>query len=214
MATILLARHGESDWNRARRWQGHADRPLTALGRRQAQALAERLDAVPLAAIYSSDLERARDTAEAVGRRHRLDVVTRTDLREVDVGSWSGLTRQEVEALEPDGVRRWDDGGKRWNGGESYEEMAARVISAIEEIAAAHGGEHVLVVSHGGSVRAVHAHARGMDFHAYRRSAPVEPNARLSAVVVENGVFSLGHIADEPGLSPGGASWAREGPSL
>jgi broad specificity phosphatase PhoE len=200
VTTILLARHGESDWNRALRWQGHADRPLTDRGRAQAEALAERLEAVELAAIYSSDLERARATACPVAERHGLDVITRVDLREVDVGSWSGLTRREVEAVEPEGVHRWAGGGKGWQGGESYEEMALRVVTAVGEIASEHPGRRVLVVSHGGSVRAVHAHALGMEFHAYRRSAPVEPNARLSAVVVENGRFSLEHLSDEPGL--------------
>lgn len=189
MTTILLARHGESDWNAAQRWQGHADRPLTDQGRAQAEALGARLAAVELAAIYASDLERARETARIVGLRKGLDVVTRADLREVDVGSWSGLTRREVEAVEPEGVRRWADGGKGWQGGESYEEMAARVVAAVRDIATMHPGEHVLVVSHGGSVRAIHAHALELTFDEYRRSNPVEPNAGLSAVAVENGTF-------------------------
>jgi len=199
--TILLARHGESDWNGERRWQGHADRPLTALGRTQAAALAERLAATPVSAVYASDLLRARDTARAVADRLGLTVRTRRDLREVDVGSWSGLTREEVEAASPEGVERWLRGEKGWDGGESYEKMAGRVVPAIFEIAAAHPGETVLVVSHGGVVRAIHAHALGVEFHAHRRSAPVEPNARLSAVAVADGVLGLLHLPEE--LAPG-----------
>jgi broad specificity phosphatase PhoE len=99
-------------------------------------------------------------------------------------------------------VRRWAEGGKGWQGGESYEEMAARVVAAIREIAEAHPGERVLVVSHGGCVRAVHAHALGLSFHAHRRASPVEPNARLSAVAVEDGVFRLVHLADDASLAP------------
>jgi broad specificity phosphatase PhoE len=202
VTTILLARHGESDWNVEQRWQGHADRPLTELGRQQARALADRLAAYPLDAVYSSDLRRALDTARAVAERRRLDVIARQDLREVDVGSWSGRSRQELASAFPDQIARWERGAKGWEGGESYEEMAARIVRAVGEIAAAHRGGHVLVVSHGGSVRAVHAHALGMEFHAYRRSAPVEPNARLSAVAVENGAFRLLHLPDEvPGAS-------------
>jgi broad specificity phosphatase PhoE len=197
VTTILLARHGESDWNVELRWQGHADRPLTPRGRAQADALADRLNTYPLAAIYSSDLRRALDTARAVASRHRIDVVARRDLREVDVGSWSGRSRAELESEFPDQLARWEDGAKGWEGGESYEEMSARVIRAVGDIVASHPGRHVLVVSHGGTVRAVHAHALGMEYHAHRRRAPVEPNARLSAVSVENGMFRLLHLPDE-----------------
>jgi len=196
VTTLLLARHGESDWNAQKRWQGHADRPLTRRGRAQATALAERLDAFPLAAIYSSDLLRARETAAAVARRRRLEISCRDDLREVDVGSWSGRSRDELEAAAPEQVARWLDGDKGWEGGESYEQMADRVVAAVTEIAAAHPGEHVLVVTHGGCVRAVHAHALGLAFHAHRSTAPVEPNARLSAVAVENGAMRLSHLDD------------------
>jgi len=197
VTTILLARHGESDWNVEQRWQGHADRPLTERGQKQAAALAERLAAYPLAAVYSSDLRRALETARAVAEPRGLEVIARPDLREVDVGSWSGRSRAELAAAFPEQIERWEHGSKGWEGGESYEEMAARVVRAVGEIAAAHPGRHVLVVSHGGSVRAVHAHALGMEFHAYRRSAPVEPNARLSAVAVEDGAFRLLHLSDE-----------------
>ena len=196
MTTLLLARHGESDWNAQKRWQGHADRPLTRRGRDQATALAKRLDAFPLAAIYSSDLLRARETAAAVARRRGLEISCRDDLREVDVGSWSGRSRDELEAAAPEEVARWLDGDKGWEGGESYEQMADRVVAAVTEIAAAHPGEHILVVTHGGCVRAVHAHALGLTFHAHRSTAPVEPNARLSAIVVENGAMRLSHLDD------------------
>lgn len=206
MTTILLARHGETDWNRDQRWQGHADRELTELGRAQALALAERLVDVELAAVYSSDLERARETARPAAEASGLSVIERSDLREVDVGSWSGLTREEVEAQDPDGIRRWLDGAKGWHGGESYEEMAERVVAACRSIAAAHPSATVLVVSHGGCVRAVHARALGLSFHAHRKTAPVEPNARLSVVAVENGTIRRLHLDDLSLLRPGPAA--------
>jgi broad specificity phosphatase PhoE len=184
---ILLARHGQSDWNRERRWQGYADRPLTAEGRAQARALAERLDDIALAGIYSSDLERARATAETVAARRGLVVQQRADLREVDVGSWSGLTRDDAKERYPDDFERWLGGGTGWPDGETYEEMSNRVLGAIADIVAEHPDDRVLVVSHGGPIRAVHAAALGMDVHEYRRLRPVEPNARLSAVCTENG---------------------------
>ena len=187
MTTILLARHGESDWNRAKRWQGHADRPLTERGREQAHALADRLAATELDAVYSSDLERARETAEIVARSQGLDVHVLPELREVDVGSWSGLTRAEAERRFPDAFRRWAAGGEGWDDGETYEQLSERVLRAIRTIAADHPGERVLVVAHGGTIRAVHAAALGVDVHTYRRIRRVEPNATLSAVCVEGG---------------------------
>jgi broad specificity phosphatase PhoE len=187
VTTLLLARHGESDWNRAKRWQGFADRPLTDRGRRQADELADRLDSTELDAVYSSDLQRARDTAEVVARRKGLVVSTTPDLREVDVGSWSGLTRPEAETRFPEAYARWLQGGEGWEDGETYEQLATRVISAMQRIAESHDGGRVLVVAHGGTIRAIHAAALGVDVHTYRRIQRVEPNATLSAVCLENG---------------------------
>lgn len=189
-ATILLARHGQSDWNVARRWQGHADRPLTDAGRRQAYALAKRLADVDVEALYASDLTRARETAAIVAREKGLAVEARPELREVDVGSWSGLTRAEAEERFPEAFCRWLEGGPGWEDGETYEEMAERIGNAVRAIAADHPGGRVLVVSHGGPIRAVHALALGLDVRAYRRIRPVEPNARLSAVCLEDGRFT------------------------
>lgn len=187
MTTIYLARHGESDWNVERRWQGHTDRPLTDKGRQQAEALAARLADVALDAVYASDLRRAWETAEAVSRTHGLEVVRLPELREVDVGGWGGLTREECAARFPAGFERWQAGGPGWDDGETYEEMAERVVTALHRLAGEHPGGSVLVVSHGGPIRAVHAHALGMELATHRRTGPVEPNARLSSVAVENG---------------------------
>jgi broad specificity phosphatase PhoE len=187
VTTLLLARHGESDWNRSKRWQGFADRPLTDLGRRQADELADRLDDTELDAVYSSDLQRARETAEAVARRKRLEVKTTSDLREVDVGSWSGLTRAEAEARFPDAYGRWLQGSEGWEDGETYDQLGDRVIRGLRQIAADHEGGRVLVVAHGGTIRAIHAAALGVDVYTYRRIQRVEPNAALSAVCIENG---------------------------
>jgi alpha-ribazole phosphatase len=187
VTTLLLARHGETDWNRARRWQGHADRPLTARGRTQAADLAARLADIALDAVYSSDLRRARETAEPVATTHGLELVQLPELREVNVGSWQGLTRDEAEIRFPGGFERWREGGTGWDDGESYGEMSARVLAAVEGIANEHRGGRVLVVTHGGPIRAIHGAALGMDVEAYRRIRPVEPNARLSAVCFEQG---------------------------
>ena len=99
MTTIYLARHGESDWNAANRFQGLSDRPLTELGRRQAEALADQLAATASpSAIYSSPLRRAFETAAIVGTRTGLEPRPVDDLREVDVGGWAGLSRSAVDS--------------------------------------------------------------------------------------------------------------------
>ena len=154
-ASLLLARHGETDWNLERRWQGHAESDLTAHGREQARALGERLRGRGIAAIYSSDLRRARDTAGIVGAGLGLPVELDEGLREVDVGEWSGLTTGEIEERFPDGAARRRAGGTGWERGESVEAMSARIAAALVEIAAAHEGETVLVVTHGGPIREV-----------------------------------------------------------
>ena len=191
MTVVYLARHGESDWNAANRFQGHSDRPLTDLGRRQAERLAEELAAAAsLSAIYSSPLRRALETAAIVGTRLGLEPVLVEGLREVDVGGWAGLSRTEVERRYPEAFRRWLDGGEGWEDGESYAAMATRVLEAVHRIAEAHADEELLVVSHGGPIRAVQAAADGMDVHAYRKVSRVEPNAGLSRVAVEDGRIS------------------------
>jgi phosphoserine phosphatase len=187
MTTVYLARHGESDWNVERRWQGHADRPLTERGREQARALAERLADVDLDAVYASDLRRAWETAEAVAAPRGLEVLRLPELREVDVGSWSGLTRDECSERFPEAFARWQGGATGWEDGESYEAMGERIVAEIQRLAAEHPGGAILVVSHGGPIRAVHAHALGVDIATHRRTGPVEPNARLSSVSVEDG---------------------------
>jgi broad specificity phosphatase PhoE len=157
---LLLARHGETDWNRVGRWQGHADPPLNDAGRRQARALAAEVERDGVAAVYSSDLRRASETAHVVADRLGLPVVEDPGLREIDVGSWSGLTRVEVRDRYPEGFARWLQ-GEIGHDGETREELTDRVLGAVQRIAAAHEGETVLVVTHGGAIRALRRHAAG-----------------------------------------------------
>ena len=154
MTTILLARHGETDWNRERRWQGHSDPPLNEEGRRQAQTLAEELAGRPIAAVYTSDLRRARETADIVAKTHGLEAVVEPSLREIDVGSWSGLTTSEVEERYPEGWARFQN-GLRGHDGETHEDHSLRVVDAVRRIAHEHPDEEILIVSHGGSLRAI-----------------------------------------------------------
>ena len=146
MTTLLLARHGETDWNRELRVQGTSDTALNELGRAQAAELARQLEGAGIDVIYASDLNRARETAEIVaavtGHEVRLDAA----LRERDFGSWEGLTREEIDARFADHEQ---------HDGETYDEVRARVLAAAHRIVADHPGETVLVVSHGGALNAL-----------------------------------------------------------
>ncbi len=158
--TLVLVRHGETDWNREHRFQGHADTPLNDAGRAGARALAVELAAEPVRALYSSPLQRALETARIVGEALGIDVVVDERLREIDVGSWQGLTRDEVEARFPDGYRRWLGGNGGWDDGETDDELARRVLSALADIAGRHDGL-VVTVTHGGPIRAA-LHSSGI----------------------------------------------------
>src|SRR5688500_18536064 len=160
MTTLLLARHGETDWNRELRIQGSSDIELNDLGRKQAQALAQELEHVELDAIYASDLSRARATAEAVAASHGLEVLLDPRLRERSFGSWEGLTREDI-AERPE----------RHHDGESTEEVRERVLAAVQSIATAHRGENVLVVSHGGALNALWHHALGVRIERWANCA-------------------------------------------
>ena len=149
MTTILLARHGETDWNVERRVQGHTDRPLNETGRAQALALADRLAGEPIDAVYSSDLVRAHETARIVADRLGLPVTALPDLREKHFGSWEGLTDREVLDRFPEARTG------HWGDAETTEEVSRRVLDALRRIAEAHPAGRVLVVSHGGPLRAV-----------------------------------------------------------
>jgi broad specificity phosphatase PhoE len=189
VTTILLARHGETEWNRSNRFQGHADPPLNGTGREQAHALAELLADEPLTGVYSSPLRRAFETAQVVAAPHELEPVPLDALREVDVGSWQGLTRAEVEERFPEQYRRWLGYGRGWEDGETYEQMGQRVVAALRELAAQHDGERLLVVTHGGPIRAALAQAAGIPHAEARRTGPVVGNCFLVAVTIENRVF-------------------------
>jgi broad specificity phosphatase PhoE len=187
--TILMVRHGETDWNRDNRFQGHADPPLNDVGRSQARRLAAQLAGRSFAAVYSSPLRRAYETALIVASVLDVTVQISDALREVDVGSWSGLTRAEVEARFPDGYRRWLDFGHGWDDGESYEELGRRVVEDLLRVASAHSGETVLVITHGGPIRSTLAAADGVPFDEARRSIDVVGNCAVVSLAIRHGAL-------------------------
>ena len=160
MASLLLVRHGESTWNADRRWQGWADPPLSPLGEEQAREAVPRLRGSGFVAVFSSDLLRARQTAailaDGLGLR-AADVAVEADLRERNVGEWSGLVTEEIEARWPG----WIEGWRRSEiasppGGEANDVFTARVLQGLRRVADAVGDAGPgLVVAHGGVVRAL-----------------------------------------------------------
>jgi broad specificity phosphatase PhoE len=154
---FVLIRHGQTPWNAAGRWQGHSDPSLSALGREQAARLAGELAGEPIEAIIASDLRRALETAtilgEAIGLRPECDA----RLRELDVGRWSGETREQIRLREPEALDYFDTGAAdaRAAEGETRRELAARVHAAVADIAARISAACIALVVHSGVVRAL-----------------------------------------------------------
>jgi broad specificity phosphatase PhoE len=177
---LLLVRHGETDWNRDGRWQGGSDTRLNDLGREQARALAERLDG-EIDVLYSSDLARARETAEIVAAKLGLDVRLDPRLRERGFGSWEGLTTTEIEERFGAAHRRWLAGeGAGADDAETFEDFSARVEDFLSDVLRLHPGEEVMVISHGGSIRVIHALAAGVDYVRDHRLIPGVPNCSVA----------------------------------
>jgi len=154
-ATLLLVRHGESEWNASGRWQGHADSPLSDLGRLQARHAGVHVrEHRSVDAIVGSDLVRAAETARIIGREVGLAVRLEAGLRERSAGEWEGLTRDEIEVAWPGYLAA----ERRPAGFESDAHLLERVVPAVARIASAHAGQTVLVVSHAGVLRALERH--------------------------------------------------------
>ena len=182
MTTILLARHGETDWNAEGRVQGHADRPLNEAGIGQARELAEELAGERIDAVYASDLSRALDTARAVAEPRGLSVTPLIGLRERNFGTWEGLLDEEILERFPQAHTG------PWGDDETPEQLDTRVFEALLQIAEEHPGGQVLVVSHGGSMRAL----------LRRAGVPVEriANAHVARIAVEDGTVRAIESAD------------------
>jgi broad specificity phosphatase PhoE len=178
MTELYLVRHGETEWNAARRIQGRTDIPLNDTGREQARQAAELLARRRWQGVYTSPLGRAHETARIIADRLGLAGVTDIDaLVERDYGEAEGMGFDEIEALYPEGVRA--------PGQETREEVAARVVPALLELAERHPGERLVIVSHGGAIRAVLQTAEPGTRH------PRITNASVHSFRVEDGALRL-----------------------
>lgn len=162
MTRLILVRHAESEMKG--RYLGQLDPPLSVRGHVQAAALARRMAGESLAALYSSHLKRALTTAQMIAAPHSLEVSAIAELAELNFGDWDGLTYQEIAKIAPQQFNRWltNPAEVRPPNGETLLEMSKRVIEAINGIIAAHPGEAVVVVTHGGPARVIICHVLGI----------------------------------------------------
>lgn len=180
---IVAIRHGETAWNVDSRLQGHLDIPLNATGRWQAQRTAGALIEEGISAVYSSDLLRALQTAEALGNALSLPVVTDTRLRERAFGVFEAHTFAEIEARWPAEARRWTQREPDFTpeGGESLREVCARCIDAVQTLAEAHAGQTIALVAHGGVLDCLYRAATQQGLQA-KRSWPLT-NASINRLL-------------------------------
>ncbi len=164
MINLFLTRHGETAWNARGRFQGQTDVPLNEKGRQQAEALAKRLAAESFAAIYASDLKRARETAEIIAQNHACPLIPEPRLREISFGQWEGSTYAELQQRYPEAIQAWhaDIANFTPPGGESLPQFAERVTAAYRAITQKHNDETVLLVAHGGSLQMLLTRLLGM----------------------------------------------------
>ena len=167
---IIAIRHGETAWNVDARIQGHLDIPLNHTGRMQARKLGVALAGQPLDAIYSSDLLRAHETAQAVGATTGVTVVTNLGLRERSFGTFEGKTFAEIEVALPEQSLRWRkrDHDFAPDGGESLLQLHERVLHTAHTLAARHIGGQIVLVAHGGVLDILYRAATGQSLQAPR----------------------------------------------
>jgi broad specificity phosphatase PhoE len=169
---LILVRHGETEWNVTLQYQGHANVPLNERGRLQARLLGERLAKKGAVALYASDIVRAWETAGIIGPYVDLMPQKMTDLREIDVGQWEGLTPEELYRRFPDHMQEYERDPARTvrMGGESYAQLQQRSLKALHTIENSHGlTDTVIAVSHGGTIRALLCHVIDLDLGNFGR---------------------------------------------
>ena len=200
MTELILLRHGETEWNRELRFQGQVDVPLNATGHAQAQRLAQRLAGEPIDHLVSSDLSRARQTADPFARQVQasrgigLDVDAA--LREQAFGRIDGMRVEDIKRDHADVWAGWTQFQSDYvvPGGESTRQFHTRVMAALWQMVASHPGRTLAVVTHGGVLDMVFRTARGLGLEGPRQSAI--PNAGISRVRMQDGVVELLQWAD------------------
>lgn len=195
---LFLVRHGQTDLNRDRRFRGMSDAPLNEAGIDEARGAAGLLAAAPLAAIHTSPIPRAAETARIIAEVTGAGVVEDDGFTDIDYGEWQGLTVEEVtERFGADEIGRWrsDPGGFTFPGGDSMESVRERIRPALERVAGGHPGANACVVSHLAVLKVCYVAALDLPWDYFWR------------VVLDNG--SVGSLLFEAGTSFTLESWNR-----
>ena len=200
---ICLIRHGETEWNAERRIQGQIDIGLNETGRRQAVAAGRWLQTAGIVALYSSDLKRAWVTAQAIGEALGLTPEAVPQMRERRYGIFEGLTYAEAQTRYPDGYAAFEGRNAAYDfeNGESLRDMYARVSGKLQELAAAHGGQNIAVVLHGGVLDIINRFVRGNPLEAPRDF--LIPNAGLNWIATVDGAWRIETWGETAHLEPG-----------
>ena len=188
---VYVIRHGETEWNRAGRWQGHLDSPLTTAGIHQAQQVAQGLSGQTIDVLYSSDLGRARQTADIIGKALHLNVITEPRLREKHLGIAQGLTVKEVTERYPAEYQQLksNDPDYAFPEGESRRQHGKRISHCCNELVQRHPSQTILLVTHGGSLNRLFYWTQGIPLDAPCRFATT--NCAINQFVVSESTWQL-----------------------
>ena len=188
MTTLVLIRHGQTAWNVEGRWQGQADPPLNERGREQARLVAEYQSQFGFAALYSSDLRRAMETAQVISAAMGVEVSPDPRLREINLGRWQGMLADDIRAQYPDELERWHESPLTAHppDGEDVPALATRVLKAVNEIVARYPGQRVGIVAHGLPIAVVLCRSAGVGLDHLRDMFP--GNGVWSKVVLEGAI--------------------------
>ena len=174
MTTLVLVRHGQTDWTDEGRWQGQASLPLNELGCEQAYQAAEFHKQFGFHALYSSDVRPAMETAHIIGHELGLDVIVEPRLRDINLGKWQGMLSSEVQAQYPAEFRRWHEQplAAQPPDGETLVALSKRVLEVVNEIIARHPRQRVGVVSHEFPIAVVLCRSAGLGLDHVRSMVP------------------------------------------
>lgn len=202
MTRIFLVRHAESEGNIYRRAHGHYNGLVTDRGQKQIEQLSKRFEGEQIAAIYSSDLSRAKTTATAFTKSRNLQINTTQKLREVQLGEWEDRAWGDLEYLESDMNRRFNYDPATWSvsGSEPYEDVQKRMLSFIKETAKLHDSETIVMVSHGFAIRSLMCLLKGIPSHEINKM-PYCDNSAVNLLTYDKDNIEIEYYSDNTHLS-------------